>query len=118
MGEHNFAKASMALYGIILMLCAIAYNILQKKTLLNEGKNSVLAKALEKDIKGKASIVLYFIGIVFSFLMNGFLVLSIYWSLYCGSFLIKESKEFLIQKHNFLGHKDSFSSVIKICLAK
>jgi uncharacterized membrane protein len=67
MGEHNFAKASLALYGIILMLCAIAYNILQKYITLNEGKDSALTKALGKDLKGKVSIVLYFIGIVSSF---------------------------------------------------
>lgn len=67
MGEHNFAKASMALYGIILMLCAIAYNILQKNIILVEGKNSSLSKALGKDLKGKISVVLYFVGIVSSF---------------------------------------------------
>ncbi|WP_166923540.1 TMEM175 family protein [Flavobacterium poyangense] len=67
MGEHNFAKASMALYGIILMLCAIAYNILQKNIIQVEGKNSSLSKALGKDLKGKASVVLYFVGIVSSF---------------------------------------------------
>lgn len=67
MGEHNFAKPSMALYGIILMLCAIAYNILQRYIILNEGKDAALTKALGKDLKGKISIVLYFIGIVSSF---------------------------------------------------
>ncbi len=67
MGEHNFAKASMALYGIILLLCAIAYVILQKAVLDVEGKESLLAKALAKDLKGKTSAILYFIGIVASF---------------------------------------------------
>ncbi|MFH7013709.1 TMEM175 family protein [Flavobacterium sp. FlaQc-52] len=67
MGEHNFAKASLALYGVILMLCAIAYNILQNNIIQVEGKDSSLSKALGKDLKGKASVVLYFIGIVSSF---------------------------------------------------
>jgi uncharacterized membrane protein len=67
MGEHNFAKASMALYGIILLLCAIAYVILQKAVLDVEGKESLLAKALAKDLKGKTSAILYVIGIVASF---------------------------------------------------
>jgi uncharacterized membrane protein len=67
MGEHNFAKASLAFYGIILLLCAIAYVILQKMVLDVEGKESLLAKALEKDLKGKASAILYTVGIVFSF---------------------------------------------------
>ncbi|MEG2102936.1 MAG: TMEM175 family protein [Flavobacterium sp.] len=67
MGEHNFEKAAMALYGIILLLCAISYVILQKAVLDVEGKNSALAKALGRDLKGKASAVLYIIGIAASF---------------------------------------------------
>ncbi len=67
MGEHNFAKASMALYGFILLLSAISYFILQYIIICNEGEDSVLRKALKKDFKGKASIVLYVIGIVASF---------------------------------------------------
>jgi uncharacterized membrane protein len=67
MGEHNFAKASMALYGIILLLSAISYFILQYAIMCNEGENSVLRKALQKDLKGKGSLVLYAIGIISSF---------------------------------------------------
>ncbi|WP_035650763.1 MULTISPECIES: TMEM175 family protein [unclassified Flavobacterium] len=67
MGEHNFAKASMALYGIILLLCAIAYVILQYVIMCNEGEDSPLRKALGKDLKGKASAVLYIVGIISSF---------------------------------------------------
>ena len=57
----------MAFYGAILLLSAIAYVILQKTVLDVEGKDSVLAKALAKDFKGKASVVLYTVGIVTSF---------------------------------------------------
>lgn len=67
MGEHNFEKASMALYGIILLLCAIAYVILQYVIMCSEGENSPLRKALGKDLKGKVSAVLYIIGIISSF---------------------------------------------------
>jgi len=67
MGEHNFSKAAMALYGVILLLCAIAFVILQKIIVDTEGKDSLLAKALGKDLKGKASAVLYIIGIIASF---------------------------------------------------
>jgi uncharacterized membrane protein len=67
MGEHNFAKASMALYGFVLLLCSIAYFILQRIIILNEGKNSIIAKAIGKDVKGNMSSVLYIVGIVFSF---------------------------------------------------
>jgi len=67
MGEHNFAKASMTLYGVVLFLSAIAYFILQRIIIVNEGENSVLAKAIGKDLKGYTSAVLYVVGIVFSF---------------------------------------------------
>ncbi|MFW0738225.1 TMEM175 family protein [Flavobacterium sp. T12S277] len=67
MGEHNFAKASMALYGTVLLLCSIAYFILQRIIILNEGTNSTLAKAIGRDVKGHTSSVLYILGIVFSF---------------------------------------------------
>lgn len=67
MGEHNFAKPDMALYGVILLLCAISYTILQYFILCNEGENSALRKALAKDFKGKLSIVLYIVGIASSF---------------------------------------------------
>lgn len=67
MGEHNFAKASMTLYGVVLLLSSIAYFILQRIIIVNEGENSVLARAIGKDMKGTASSVLYVLGIVFSF---------------------------------------------------
>lgn len=67
MGEHNFAKASMALYGGVLFLSSVAYFILQKIVIKNEGENSILAKAIGKDVKGKASSILYVIGIISSF---------------------------------------------------
>jgi len=67
MGEHNFAKASMALYGTVLLLSSIAYFILQRIIIVSEGSDSIIAKAIGKDVKGNASSVLYLIGIVFSF---------------------------------------------------
>jgi len=67
MGEHNFAKASMTLYGVVLLLSSVAYFILQRIIIVNEGENSVLAKAIGRDMKGKASSILYVLGIVFSF---------------------------------------------------
>lgn len=67
MGENNFAKASMAVYGGVLLLCSISYFILQRIIILSEGKNSTIAKAIGKDVKGNASSVLYILGIVFSF---------------------------------------------------
>lgn len=63
-GENNFAPFPMIMYGIILLMSAIAYFILQSQILKKHGPNSVLSKAIGKDFKGKISPVLYIIGII------------------------------------------------------
>lgn len=67
MGENHFAKATMTVYGILLFMSALAYWTLQNILIKSHGKNSVLSKAVGSDLKGKASLVLYLIAIVFSF---------------------------------------------------
>jgi len=67
MGENNFAKLPTALYGVALLMPAIAYYLLEKAILRREGQNSTLAKALGRDIKGKISPVLYVTAIVLAF---------------------------------------------------
>lgn len=84
MGEHNFAKASMTLYGVVLFLSSVAYFILQRIIIINEGKNSVLAKAIGRDLKGYVSSVLYVLGIVFSFYSEwisgaAYLIVALLW---------------------------------------
>jgi uncharacterized membrane protein len=66
MGENHFEKQPTALYGIVLLMAAIAYFILQKQIIKVQGKDAILAKALGTDIKGKISPALYVIGISFS----------------------------------------------------
>lgn len=63
-GENNFASFPMTMYGVILLMSAIAYFILQSQILKKHGPNSVLSKAIGKDLKGKISSVLYIIGII------------------------------------------------------
>lgn len=65
-GEHHFAPFPMMLYGLILLMSAIAYFILQNVILKNQGKDSLLSKAIGKDYKGKASIVLYILAVIAS----------------------------------------------------
>jgi uncharacterized membrane protein len=67
MGENHFAPNTLALYGVVLLMSAIAYMILQKLINSQNGKDSVLALAVGKDWKGKVSPVLYIIGIISSF---------------------------------------------------
>ena len=66
MGENHFAPKPMALYGFILLMAAIAYYILQLRIIKIDGKDSILAKAIGKDLKGKASPFLYIIAIAIS----------------------------------------------------
>lgn len=77
-GENNFAPFPMALYGVILIMSAFAYTILQFRIMANQGNDSALAKAIGRDLKGKASVVLYLLGILSSFynslLAGGFYV--------------------------------------------
>jgi len=55
MGENNFAPAPTALYGVVLLIAAIAYWILQRAIIAEEGESSLLAAAVGGDLKGKLS---------------------------------------------------------------
>jgi uncharacterized membrane protein len=68
MGENHFAPMPTAFYGGVLMMAGIAYTILSR-TLIHEdgGEASLLAKAVGKDFKGQLSVVLYAVAIAFSF---------------------------------------------------
>ena len=68
MGENHFTTATVFLYGLVLLLAAIAYVILQKLIIQNHGKTSILAMALGRDLKGKISPVLYILGIIGAFI--------------------------------------------------
>jgi uncharacterized membrane protein len=58
MGQH-FEPVPTAIYGIVMLMAAIAYFILQRAILAQEGPSSVLAKAVGRDVKGKLSPLLY-----------------------------------------------------------
>jgi uncharacterized membrane protein len=67
MGENHFAVAPTALYGIVLLMAAVAYWLLQRAIIASQGENSLLARAVGRDIKGKVSPLLYGIAIFASF---------------------------------------------------
>jgi len=67
MGENHFAPAPTALYGIVLLMAAIAYRILQRAIMREHGDGSLLTRAVGVDIKGKLSPLLYLIAIVSTF---------------------------------------------------
>src|ERR1700726_2516312 len=59
MGENDFAPLPTAVYGVALLMPAIAYYLLQKAITRTHGMASTLAKALGSDIKGKISLLFY-----------------------------------------------------------
>uniref|UniRef100_UPI004047BFC6 TMEM175 family protein n=1 Tax=Mariniflexile sp. TaxID=1979402 RepID=UPI004047BFC6 len=84
MGENHFSTATVFLYGVILLAAAIAYFVLQNLIIKSHGKDSILAKALGKDLKGKVSPILYVIGIIgafFSVWISGtmFVLVAVIW---------------------------------------
>lgn len=67
MGENHFAAAPAALYGIVLLMAAIAYYILQQLIITSQGPGSLLKRAVGGDWKGKLSPVFYIIAIPMAF---------------------------------------------------
>ncbi len=68
MGENNFSKWPVLVYGFILMMNSIAYYILAQTLIKIHGKDSTLAIAIGRDKKGVISLVIYVIGIVLCFI--------------------------------------------------
>lgn len=67
MGENNFAQVPTILYGIVLLLAALAFFTLQQVIIRSQGRDSRLKHAIGTDIKGKISPLLYIAGISSAF---------------------------------------------------
>jgi len=78
MGENHFAALPSALYGVVLLMSAIAYWILEQLIIASQGPDSILKKAVRGDWKGKLSPVLYAIAIAAAFWHWVWLSLSLY----------------------------------------
>ena len=77
MGENHFAALPTALYGGVLLCAAIAYMILQSAIIAAHGRESLLAKALGTDFKGKISVGCYALAVGLSF-VNQWLADALY----------------------------------------
>jgi len=71
MAENRFATWPTFAYGLVLMLAAIAYWLLQTCVIRTHGADSLLAKAVGADLKGKLSPVLYVAAIAAGFASSG-----------------------------------------------
>jgi uncharacterized membrane protein len=67
MGENNFSTWPVALYGVVLLMCAIAYTIFLFCLVNLHGQASAIAIALGKDFKGKISLLCYLLAIPLAF---------------------------------------------------
>lgn len=70
LGENHFAPLPAALYGVVLLLAAIAYYILQLQIIASQGPNSLLKRAIGHDKKGKISPLLYLAAIALAFVSH------------------------------------------------
>jgi len=70
LGENQFATWPVALYGTVLLLAAVAYFILTRALIALHGRDSVLATALGRDLKGKISVVIYLMAIPLAFVRS------------------------------------------------
>jgi uncharacterized membrane protein len=79
-GEQHFSAVPMSIYGFVLLMCAVSYFSLQNQIIKLEGKDSLLYRAVEKDIKGKISVVCYLLAIPLAFVspwISGLLYIAI-----------------------------------------
>ena len=66
MGENHFEGVPTALYGVVLLMAAMAYWILQQAIISSSAEGQLLAKAVGSDVKGKISPVIYITAIAFA----------------------------------------------------
>jgi len=67
MGENHFATWPVAVYGLVLCCAGAAYFILARALIAADGRDSVVAAALGRDAKGKASVGIYLLAIPLAF---------------------------------------------------
>jgi uncharacterized membrane protein len=63
MGENHFRSVPTAAYGVVLLMAAIAYYVLQTAIIAEQGPGSTVATAVGRDVKGKLSPTIYAIAI-------------------------------------------------------
>ncbi|HEX4407990.1 MAG TPA: TMEM175 family protein [Xanthobacteraceae bacterium] len=65
--EAGFQPLPVSAYGLVLLMSAVAYIVLQSAIVAVSGNESVLAVAIGRDVKGKTSIILYALGMALAF---------------------------------------------------
>ncbi len=70
MGENHFAPWPTAIYGVVLIMAAVAFTILSRTIIGEHGPDSKLARAIGRDFKGWLSIACYALAIPLAFVMS------------------------------------------------
>ena len=77
MGENHFAPLPVAVYGVDLLMCSIAYFILVHSLIASHGADSEFASRVGTDWKGKIPLIVYSLGIVLAF-VNVWISMALY----------------------------------------
>lgn len=67
MGENHYAPLPTAVFGGMLLSAGIAYSILTRSLIAHHGKNSLLARSIGHDWKGRTSVLVYLLAIPLAF---------------------------------------------------
>ncbi|CAM3844355.1 TMEM175 family protein [Mucilaginibacter galii] len=77
MGENHFSQWPVIMYGVVLLMNALAFILLSKILVIQAGPDSTLAKAVGKDRKGAISLSIYIISVCVAF-VNPTISLALY----------------------------------------
>lgn len=77
LAESHLSAVSTCAYGVVLLMAATVYWLLQQTIIRHQGAQSILARAVGRDLKGKLSVLLYAIGVGVGF-WSSWLALGIY----------------------------------------
>ena len=77
MGENHFAPTPTAVYGFVSLMAGLAYSMLQREIIKEQGGESIVAHAVGADFKGKLSLVAYLAAIPLAF-VNQWLAGALY----------------------------------------
>jgi uncharacterized membrane protein len=86
MGENHFSTAPVALYGVNLLMCAIAYWMLVRTLTRHQHENRVLVEAIGTDRKGWLSMAMYLVGVALAF-VHPWLGFAVYFVVACAWFI-------------------------------
>lgn len=78
MGENHFERLPAVVYGVNLLLCALAYYVLEQCIIAAEGRHGRLGRAVGFDLKGKVSPALYILGIAAAWFFAPWIGVAIY----------------------------------------